>query len=120
MLVLSLLISFLGFVIIAPGAVFILGRVTTRQNGIISVVGPIVNLVLALAFLPLLLLFPQGLLHDVGLFGFVINSWLALFNMIPVSVLDGRKVWLWNKAVFFVVIGLSVVFVFFSMGLFVA
>ena len=34
------------------------------------------------------------------LYGFKINVWLALFNMIPVWNFDGSKILKWNKYVY--------------------
>ena len=76
------------------------GRVNTRKNGIISAAGPLVNLGLAMLFLPLFLI-SSKFFHMLALYGFVINSWLALFNMIPVWLFDGHKIWKWNKAAYF-------------------
>ena len=100
MLVLAIAMSFFGFVFAAPGAVMISGRVNTRKNGIISAAGPLVNLGLAMLFLPLFLI-SSKFFHMLALYGFVINSWLALFNMIPVWLFDGHKIWKWNKAAYF-------------------
>lgn len=110
MLVLALLMSYFGFVFAAPGAVMIQGNVTTRKNGIISVAGPLVNIMLALLFLVSLLVFP--FLGIFSYYGFLINSWLALFNMIPIGNFDGAKVLRWNKAVFSSVVVLSLIFMF--------
>jgi len=40
----------------------------------------------------------------VGTVGLQVNAMIAAFNMLPVSVLDGRKVLAWNPAVFVVLI----------------
>ena len=40
----------------------------------------------------------------IGMIGLQVNAMIAAFNMLPVSVLDGKKVWAWNKPVFFVLI----------------
>jgi Zn-dependent protease len=39
-----------------------------------------------------------------GMIGLQVNAMIAAFNMLPVSVLDGRKVFAWNKAVFVIMI----------------
>ncbi len=112
MLLITLLISFLGFVFAAPGAVFIHGNVDKKKNGKISLMGPAVNLVLAGIFL-LISLFASGFFKEVGSFGVKINSWLALFNMIPFWNFDGKKVWDWSKLVWFgvVIVGIVLLFV---------
>jgi Zn-dependent protease len=102
MLLLAFGMSFLGFVFAAPGAVHIKGYINKVQNGIISLAGPLMNLILALVFLPGLILFSKGLLGTFFLYGFIINSWLGLFNMIPFGNFDGSKIYGWNKKVYYV------------------
>ena len=112
MLFLAIIMSFFGFVFAAPGAVMIAGRINIRKNGIISAAGPIVNLVLALFFLSMLSMFPDGLLKILAFYGFFINSWLALFNMIPVWNFDGAKVLKWDKKVYGIIVAVSLLFLF--------
>lgn len=112
MLFLAVIMSFFGFVFAAPGAVMIAGRVDIKKNGIISAAGPVVNLVLALFFLSLLFMFPDGLLKILAFYGFFINSWLALFNMIPVWNFDGAKVLKWDKKIYGIIVAISLLFLF--------
>ncbi|MBL7055467.1 site-2 protease family protein [Candidatus Woesearchaeota archaeon] len=112
MLFLAIIMSFFGFIFAAPGAVMISGPVGVIRNGKISVAGPIVNIILALVFLSMLFSFPTGILKIVAFYGFFINSWLALFNMIPVWNLDGSKVLKWNKKVYGIVIGAAIFLLF--------
>ena len=112
MLILMLALSFIfGFVFAAPGAVFILGQVGVVRNGKISVAGPITNLILAVLFLPLTF-FSNSFLQLIGMYGFQINTWLALFNMIPVWNLDGKKVLKWNAGVYAIVVVIALAFMF--------
>ncbi len=99
----------LGFLFAAPGAVMISGRINKRQNGIISLAGPAVNLVLAYGFLGVFFIgailiaagTPIGfLVWLLGLYGTNINLILGLFNMIPFPPLDGSKIITWNPAVY--------------------
>jgi|TARA_B100001971_G_C18114064_1_gene495821 Zn-dependent protease len=98
MLILAVAMSFLGFVFAAPGAVMIHGYVDRRRNGIISIAGPAVNIVLAIVFLILGTLFGQNLIFQ---YGYIINVWLALFNMIPFGNFDGSKILKWDKRIYF-------------------
>ncbi len=42
----------------------------------------------------------SNLLTMIGMIGLQVNAMIASFNMLPVSVLDGRRSYAWNKAVF--------------------
>lgn len=114
-LILALILSFTGFIFAAPGAVMISGAVTREENGKISAAGPLTNLILAGLFLLISALPGIGLNPLVSLmikFGFAINAWLALFNLIPFGPLDGAKVMAWSPQVWVVLIGLSALMVF--------
>ena len=96
---------FIGFIFAAPGAVMISGMITRKENGLISAAGPATNYLLAIIFLGLLYLLPQG--ASVFATGFGINLWLGLFNLIPFGPLDGRKVFDWNKAAWGSMLGIG-------------
>ena len=74
--------------------------IKTRENGIISVAGPLTNIAIALIFFPLVF-FNGGtaVLFEAGFLGSYINNFLAAFNMLPIMPLDGAKVWRWNKLI---------------------
>lgn len=92
-----------GILFAAPGAVMIYGgQVGKRENGLISLAGPLSNIFLGLGFF--LLLSETGILYEIGRYGVIINVALALFNLIPFGIFDGRKVWNWNKAVYLIVV----------------
>ena len=109
MLWLAVIASFFGFIFAAPGAVYIHGNITKERNGKISLAGPLTNIVLALAFLVLLLTFSTSeILAALFGFGLTINSLLAAFNMIPAMPFDGAKVFAWNKPVYWITLALGV------------
>jgi len=97
MLILAIAMSFFGFIFAAPGAVMISGRVNAEKSGKISAAGPVVNLALASLFLAALFIQMPKFFHDIASYGFLINTWLALFNMLPFWLFDGRKIIKWNK-----------------------
>ncbi|HHE76921.1 MAG TPA: hypothetical protein ENL27_03000 [Candidatus Parcubacteria bacterium] len=82
-----------GFIFAAPGAVMIAGRVTLRENGKISLAGPLVNFGLAIIFWGLSFYLPFLFI------GYYINAWLGLFNLIPFGNFDGKKILDWNRYV---------------------
>ncbi len=106
MLGLAIVSAMAGFIFAAPGAVYHRGRITKRENGLIAVAGPVTNLALTLAFAPLLLV-PVEFVFRLGLYGVGINLLLAAFNMIPFGPLDGKTVLAWNKPVFALTFGVS-------------
>ena len=101
---LAIVLSFFGFIMAAPGAVYISGFITRERNGKISLAGPMTNIVLAILFLISALFINNGLLGAFFSYGFSINSLLALFNMIPAMPFDGSKVLAWNKTVYWITI----------------
>lgn len=112
MLGITLISSLLGFIFAAPGAVYIIGSLDKRTNGIISLAGPLTNIVMAFGFLLLILFSPEGIVNTIAAFGFFINGWLAAFNMLPFGVFDGKKIWNWNKTVYIVTVVVAVGLVF--------
>jgi len=108
------LAALVGVVFAAPGATVIYdttGRgISREQNGKISAAGPVVNLLLCIPFAVLLVYGGGGMSLTgniatmLGIIGFQVNAMIAAFNMLPVSVLDGKKVFAWNKGVFLVLI----------------
>ena len=96
----TLISIFLPFKLISPGAVMIAGSGTRETVGKTAIAGPITNLVLATTFS---MVAPLSQLFWVVAF---INAFLAVFNLIPFGVMDGLKVFMWNKLVW--VIGFAV------------
>jgi len=120
LLVAVALAALVGFVFAAPGATVIYnnasydGRGLTReQNGKISAAGPVVNLLLCVLFAVIFIVAGglatmktgnMNILAELGLAGVQINAMIATFNMLPISILDGNKVFSWNIPVFVILI----------------
>lgn len=118
-LAMGLILMFIGFRFVAPGAVVInpyrFGRwgyknrhITFVELGKIAAAGPAVNLFFA------------GFFYLIGgnIFSFMsfINGWLAFFNLLPVAPLDGQKIFGWKPWLWLVMIisaaGFSFPFIF--------
>lgn len=99
-----------SFVFAAPGAVTISRGYLTHhagkeQMGKIAVAGSVVNIILSVLFITLSLLFSSHLFAMAA----QVNVWLALFNMIPIGMLDGAKVFHWDRRVWGGVLGASII-----------
>ncbi|MDR0900643.1 MAG: site-2 protease family protein [Methanobrevibacter sp.] len=128
-LIIALVSPIFGFIFAAPGAVHIYGNyMTDKENGIISLSGPTTNIVLGLIFMGLAIVTTiaeqSGAISDIFVYqillttftlGFAINGWLALFNLIPIGVLDGAKIVRWNPFIWLVVAIIAGLMVYYSM-----
>jgi len=117
-LIFAILSAFVGFIFAAPGAVYIFGNISRKQNGIISIAGPVTNIVVASLFGLIALADLGGILDVIGSMGFRINMFLALFNLIPFGPLDGKKVFVWSKSAWFAAIAVAATGVFLLSGFF--
>ena len=103
------------FKIISPGAVMIGGVSDRRAIGRISIAGPLANIALALFFM----VFLQALHGNTALVfhsSLMINSFIALFNLIPFGVLDGVKIFLWNKLIWAITFFVALLLTAYSFG----
>lgn len=123
MLIIAVVVAAItGIVFAAPGATLIntAGReMTKKENGIISIAGPMINLILIIPFLiimiigfmmsptSIVLMTLPGFLFYLGMIGFQVNAMIAFFNMLPFGPLDGKKILRWNPVIFGVVIAIS-------------
>lgn len=123
-LVIALISSFFGFIFAAPGAVYIYGpNMSDKENGIISLAGPVINIVITLIFLVILFSLGNSIMHSetnyiiavICIIGAKINSFLALFNLLPIPTLDGSKVLKWNIPIWLVTIAIAGILVYFTM-----
>ena len=107
-LLFALLLSFIGFVFAAPGAVMIYGSPSREENGIISAAGPGANMIIASLFLAASP-FTTGIVGSAVSFIASINAFLAFFNLIPLGPLDGRKIFSWNIGIWAGMIAVSLI-----------
>jgi Zn-dependent protease len=111
--IITLLSIISPFKIISPGAVMIGGIADRKTIGKTSIAGPLTNIILVLLFL----VFAQVLQGSIGfVFAFcvLINSFIALFNLVPFGILDGFKVFSWNKVVWAIAFSASLVLTIYS------
>jgi Zn-dependent protease len=109
--VLTLVSVFLPFKMIAPGAMMIGGTAPTTKDMVkISVAGVITNIIFAATFLGLAFGLPITEYTGMLFFAAYINSFMAVFNLIPFGVLDGYKLFLLNKKAWVLAFVPSIIF----------
>jgi Zn-dependent protease len=96
----------LPFKIISPGAVMISGPASMDEIGKISIAGPLTNIVLSTAFLGLT--FVPSPYYPIFAVGAFFNGYIAVFNLIPMGILDGYKIFHWNKTIWALIFAVSV------------
>ena len=101
----SAIISLGQFLFFAPGAVYVSSYPRSREEGLISAAGPLANIVLAVVFF--FISYGSGVLGMIGEWGFILNLWLAAFNLLPVPPLDGRKIFSWSRRIWVILAAVS-------------
>ena len=112
-LIMALITSALGFILAAPGATVVggIGGIDRVNWGRTALAGPLSNVVFAAVFYG-----ASVAAYSVGSVLFVwllviafINAWFGTFNLFPFGVLDGRKVFQWNRGIWAGAIALTLV-----------
>ena len=124
-LIIALVSSFFGFIFAAPGAVVIFSNgMEKKTNGIISIAGPIVNIILGLIFFLILGSLGDFVYTEAGaivylicVLGTRINFFLAAFNLLPIPPLDGSKVLSWSVPIWLVTFARAALLVLFFGGI---
>jgi len=103
------LISFISpvFKFISPGAMMVSGSASVEEMGKVSLAGPAVNMFVSVVLFGLALPSPNPYQYILFLAAFL-NAFMALFNLIPVGILDGFKIFRWDKKVWGLAFGVSV------------
>jgi Zn-dependent protease len=78
---------------------------TLHEIGKIGISGAVFNIVLMFILIMVNFFYP----HWILLYAALINAWLAIFNLIPLGPLDGRKVLHWNRGVWTLGFALAIV-----------
>ena len=111
-----LIAFFIGFLFMAPGAVMVAGRVSRKENGIISIAGPITNIVLFFIGMIggglLLSVLYHSILAEIVVLWMWGNAILGAFNMLPFGPLDGAKVKKWSEPIFWLFLAITLGLVF--------
>jgi Zn-dependent protease len=84
------------FKFIAPGAVMV-GISDRNRFGRVAFIGPLTNLVMGFALLALSSYYYPYYPYLAA--GASFNGWIAIFNLMPFGMLDGQKIFDWNKVV---------------------
>jgi len=96
------IITFGSFFFAAPGAVYVFGdeKIGRKENGIISAAGPVANILIAFLLIMLSGFAGQNeLLFSIFINSAYINFYLAFFNLLPIMILDGTKVFAWDARI---------------------
>jgi len=94
---------FLPFRMIAPGAMMISGSTNSDSIVKISIAGAVTNVILSAGILGVAFALVPSTFALMLFFAAYINAFLAVFNLLPFGILDGAKVFRYNKKLWVVV-----------------
>ncbi|MHA2055070.1 MAG: hypothetical protein ACW99F_15920 [Candidatus Hodarchaeales archaeon] len=126
-IILSIASIIVGFPMLAVGAVFWWGESTSSIGirGRVSAAGPVSNIILigfsyiliGLSSMVIVTTPELGLyLFEAGTIGISLNTFLGIFNLLPIGVLDGAKVLNWDGRIWLVLMGTFVLIGLFGGG----
>lgn len=114
-LAITLITGLLGTLFGIPGATMIyVHSFTKRENGLVSLAGPLTNFVVFAAAISLSIVLnlpTTSYIYSALSFTIFISLLLAFFNMLPIMPLDGAKVLAWSKEVYATVMGVLLVLI---------
>ena len=88
---------FLPFRLISPGAMMIAGSPSGNDIVKISLAGPVTNIILSSTLLGFALSLYPSTYSMMLFFAAYIDAFMAVFNLIPFGILDGYKIFSFNK-----------------------
>jgi Zn-dependent protease len=95
--------------LISPGAVMISGSTVDRKIiGKTAIAGPLTNIVLAAILTLIAFVTPNPIVTFIAGFSAFTNAFLAFFNLIPFGIIDGYKIFWWNKLVWAATFAVSI------------
>ncbi len=77
----------------------IAGSIDRETAGKTAIAGPLTNIALSTIILAFALYPLDRSIQTVAMLSAAWNAWIALVNLIPFGMLDGVKVFMWNKTV---------------------
>ncbi len=93
--------------LISPGAVMIAGSGDKVKVGKTAIAGPALNIAMSIVPFALTFVLEDPWLFLIAFFSAYISAFIAVFNLVPVGILDGWKVFHWNKKIWGVVFAVS-------------
>ena len=97
--VLTLVSVLLPFKMISPGAMMLSGQPNGKEIVKISIAGPTTNIILSIALLgSAFAIFPSPY-AAILFFAAYINAFMAVFNLVPFGILDGYKIFSFDKKI---------------------
>ncbi len=87
------------------------GQEQGKIVGKIAISGPVTNIILSTVCIMI-----AAVSQDLFLIVAFINALLAVFNLIPFGILDGLKVFKWNKTIWTVTFAAAIVLIAYTYG----
>jgi Zn-dependent protease len=101
------------FKIIAPGAVMIGGTASKEIIGKTSIAGPLTNIIFCMVALAMTFALPSSSpLAVVAAVTAFFNAFIAVLNLIPIGILDGWKIFQWNRIIWALAFTTSIILIF--------